>query len=343
MQATLSRKITGPIKYSLNGFSLSAYIAKMLMPLALIIAICLTAPGISTGTEITGYKNVFKPYHAKDGSLKIAIREFIDGDDAKVLSIDPMTFETTVTDAKVTLKASASRAWKNTPFALSLARYTAPDGRLQNSGIRKGESRVDGVFLTVDLCPSRKQLDKALFEATVERFKKEKTPAPVAIAVSGLWIKMHTDDLRWLMDKSASGELDITWINHSETHPFLGDGPLEEGFLLSVGVDFEKEVLSNEVEMLKNGIRPTVFFRFPGLVSDNGLLKRLRALSLIPIGTDAWLAKKEAPKRGSIILVHGNGNEPEGVAALMELYKGHVADGKNRLRLLPLREAFGGR
>lgn len=343
MPPTISHKINRPVRSGLKGFAVSAYIAKMLTLLALVFAICVTAPSVSSGTEITGYRAVFKPYHAKDGSLKIAIREFIGGTDAKTLSVDPLTFETTINDAKEIPTASAGKEWKKTPFATALARYTAPDERLQNSGIRRGEANVDGIFLTVDLCPSKKPLDRALFEATIAGFKEKKTPAPVAIAVSGLWIERHAEDLRWLLDKSASGELDITWINHTATHPYHGDRPLEEDFLLSVGVDFEREVLANEVEMLKNGIRPTVFFRFPGLVSNSGLLKRLRALSLIPIGTDAWLAKKESPKKGSIILVHGNGNEPEGVEALMELYKKHLSDGKSRLRLLPLREAFGGR
>lgn len=337
-----------PVKPGLKGFSVPAYLLRLLMPLAILIVVIATPSGTSFGAEITDYKAAFRPYHAKDGSLRIAIREFIDGADAKVLSIDPVTFETSVTGTQETLTASVDHEWQKTPFALSLVRYTAPDWRLQNSGIRRGETKLDGVFLTVDLCPSRKPLDKALFEATVEVFKREKAPAPVAIAVSGLWMERHTEDLRWLMDKSASGELDITWINHTETHPYHGDRPLNLDFLLSEGVDFEKEVLANEALMLGSSIRPTPFFRFPGLVSDNGLLKRLRALSLIPIGTDAWLAKKEIPQKGSIILVHGNGNEPEGVAALMELYKKHVADGKNGpgkdgLRLLPLRDAFGGR
>ncbi len=333
-----------PVKSGLKGFSAPAYLLRLLMPLAVIFVICLSAPSVSFGAEITAYRAVFKPYHAKNGSLKIAIREFISGTDAKTLSVDPLTFETTINDAKEIPTASAGTEWKKTPFATALARYTAPDGKLQNSGIQRGEARVDGIFLTVDLCPSKKPLDRALFEGIVERFKGRKTPAPVAIAVSGLWMERHAEDLRWILDKSASGELDITWINHTATHPYHGDRPIEEDFLLSDGVDFEREVLASEVEMLDSGIRPTVFFRFPGLVSDNVLLKRLRALSLIPIGTDAWLAKKESPKKGSIILVHGNGNEPEGVAILMELYKGQLTDGKtDGLRILPLREAFGGK
>ncbi len=345
MPPTISHKINKPVKSRLNGSTVSAYIAKVLTALAILLAICVTTPGASSGTEITGYRAVLRPYHAKDGSLRIAIREFIDGTDAKVLSIDPITFETSVIDAQETSNASVNNEWQKTPFAVSLARYTAPDGRLQNSGIRRGEAKVDGLFLTVDLCPSKKPLDRALFEATIKDFIGKKGPAPLAIAVSGLWMARHQEDLRWLLDKSASGELDITWINHSATHPYHGDRPLEEDFLQSVEVDFEREVLANEVEMLNSGIRPTVFFRFPGLVSDNRLLKRLRALSLIPIGTDAWLAKKENPKRGSIILVHGNGNEPEGLAILMGLYKGHLADGKieaekDWLQLLPLRDAF---
>ena len=83
--------------------------------------------------------------------------------------------------------------------------------------------------------------------------------------------------------------------------------------------------------LLENGLIPSPFFRFPGLVADGGLLEKLRQLSLIPIGSDAWLAKGENPANGSFILVHGNGNEPQGVRKLLPLLRG-----ENHLRLLPL-------
>jgi hypothetical protein len=75
-------------------------------------------------------------------------------------------------------------------------------------------------------------------------------------------------------------------------------------------------------------------------VADKGLLEKLKKLFLIPVGADAWLAKGAHPEKGSIILVHGNGNEPEGVKKLSEFYE---AEKKNfelgELRFLPLRDA----
>ena len=45
--------------------------------------------------------------------------------------------------------------------------------------------------------------------------------------------------------------------------------------------------------------------------------EQLDGLGLIPLGSDAWLAKNEWPREGSIVLVHANGNEPLGVRRLM--------------------------
>jgi hypothetical protein len=41
----------------------------------------------------------------------------------------------------------------------------------------------------------------------------------------------------------------------------------------------------------------------------------------LPIGSDAWLANKVKPKEGSIILLHGNGNEPYGFEILKVFYR----------------------
>jgi hypothetical protein len=71
--------------------------------------------------------------------------------------------------------------------------------------------------------------------------------------------------------------------------------------------------------MLKNGLLPSAFFRFPGLVSDQQLVYKITGFGLIPVGTDAWLAKGQQPQAGSIVLIHGNGNEPTGVNDFIKL------------------------
>ncbi|MCP6612730.1 hypothetical protein NL511_31210, partial [Klebsiella pneumoniae] len=68
-----------------------------------------------------------------------------------------------------------------------------------------------------------------------------------------------------------------------------------------------------EVEFLSRGQIPSIFFRFPGLISDQPCIENLARHSLIAVGSDAWLALGQSPKSGSIILVHANGNEPQGI------------------------------
>ena len=80
------------------------------------------------------------------------------------------------------------------------------------------------------------------------------------------------------------------------------------------------------VAVLENGCMSSVFFRFPGLVSDRQVFKTVLGYGLIPIGSDAWLAKGESPKNGSIVLIHANGNEPLGVRKFIALLKKEHTD-----------------
>ena len=72
--------------------------------------------------------------------------------------------------------------------------------------------------------------------------------------------------------------------------------------------------------LLECGQTLFVFFRFPGLISNPLLLKKY---GLIPLAADAWLAKNEPIRPGSVILVHGNGNEPLGIKRLIPELKQH--------------------
>ncbi|GAB4296874.1 MAG: hypothetical protein Fur0034_06380 [Desulfuromonadia bacterium] len=187
---------------------------------------------------------------------------------------------------------------------------------LQNGGVRRVDGS-QGVAITVDLCPSSKPLDRPLFTRLVALSRIH--PAPVAIAVTGRWLDTHPDDFRWLREMERSHLLDITWVNHSDTHPYEPSLPLSRTFLLTEGIDLEREITAVEEKLRREGVTPSPFFRFPGLVADRRTFDAVLSRGLIPIGSDAWLAKGEEPRGGSIILVHGNGNEPPGVARLLTL------------------------
>lgn len=291
------------------------------------------APSLA-GAEYTA---VFRPAHDRQGVLRIAIRRLTEGPRTRYLAIDPKSFDATLVEERDLGKAAIGEEWKSTPYAVALEKYNAPTGGLQDSGLTHG---VSGLFLTVDLCPSTKKMDMELFRAAIGEPHMKDRPLPIAIAISGMWMEKHEDELAWILEMEKKGDLSITWVNHTFSHPYDRDKPLEENFLLKPGVDFEKEVLEDELALIKRGLLPSPFFRFPGLVADKGLLEKLKGLFLIPVGADAWLAKGGKPREGSIILVHGNGNEPEGVKKLLEFYGTKKKSSElGELRFLPLRDA----
>ncbi len=185
---------------------------------------------------------------------------------------------------------------------------------LQNAGITHFPRNKNGVVLTADLCPSKLPIDKIFFITIIDEFIKIKKPVPVALSVTGLWMENHTEDVKWLKALEEKSLLSITWINHSYNHRFSKDLPLNNNFLLMPDTNIGIEVLDTEKKILEAGLVPSVFFRFPGLISNSDIFHKITGYGLIPIGSDAWLGKDEWPKKGSIILVHANGNEPIGLS-----------------------------
>lgn len=293
------------------------------------------AAGAGQTAQITDYRVIRQPARDAAGRALVAIRSFNSDGVAHLLVVDPVSFESLDLPAS-TLKLSASAADARlgaTPFMRALQRYGSAPYRLQNGGAVRAEAQVAGTFLTVDLCPSKRPFEREMFEAVAALGKG--APVPVAVAVTGVWLASHPEELSFLKRESAAGRLAITWVNHSYHHPYEPRVPLGRNFLLTPGTDFTGEVLELERLLLAHGLLPSPFFRFPGLVSDGATVGRLRELSLIPIGSDAWLAKGELPRKGSFILVHGNGNEPKGVRLLLPMLR------SGELRLMPLAAAFG--
>lgn len=271
-------------------------------------------------------------------NLLLATRSFTVNSQRYLLLINPHTFETKVDLAsKYSL---SSLEWPNvlaifntTPYVKSLEAAAATDIQLQNAGIDHAIPNETGITLTIDLCPSHKPLDRIIFQSVFDEFNKAGQPAPLAVSVSGKWMLKHQDDLNWLKSLVAKKELNITWVNHSYNHE-VNSLPLAQNFLLAPGTHLDVEVLENEKLMLKNGLIPSVFFRFPGLVSDKSVVQQIESYGLIPVGSDAWLAKGQLPNSGSIVLIHGNGNEEIGVKDFIQLLKTKQPELKKRQWLL---------
>ncbi len=278
--------------------------------------------------EESSYLPTFRNCKLGDGTAVTQIRKFRsltarEQYENFALVVDDDSLETSVVNAQslsfcreaVAPKSIDAAKPKMSDYMNALASVSIENiNALQNAGATHEINDNKSMYLTVDLCPSHKPLDIELFK----KIQGGKKPVPVVISISGSWLKAHLNDLNSLMKMEANGEIKITWANHSFTHPYDPKLPNNHNFVLENDVNFASEVFENEILLLKHGIVPSVFFRFPGLVSDQEDVELLRQWGLIPLGANAWLALGEVPKIGSFILVHGNGNEPRGLQLLYE-------------------------
>jgi len=294
--------------------------------------------------KITGYRAYYGwAKHAPQDWM--ILREFVNDGKSYLLLVNPQTLETKIDEPgfyeiKPMTIDEARVFFKSTPYVKALQKAEKQSLSTQDAGIESGMPKQTGISLTADLCPSHKPLDKVIFTSIIAEFKKVEQPVPVALSVTGIWMRQHPQDLEWLKKLQGEHEIYITWINHSFNHRVSAKLPLKENFLLEAGTNINYEVLETEMAMLKNGLMPSVFFRFPGLVSDKELVYQITDFGLISIGTDAWLAKGQQPQAGSIVLIHGNGNEPVGVNDFIKLLKSKTQSiAKKQWLLYDLRES----
>lgn len=276
-------------------------------------------PVRANGARPRDYRAILQSCVNDAGARKLATRRMALGAEALLLAVDPLSLATSLERARCwRCEDTTDAAEADTRFMRALKK-PEPDPAtpevLENAGLLHGKG--DGVFITGDLCPSRRPLDRDFLELLAG----QGPGTPVALAVSGLWMVHHADDLDWLKRQAASGALSIAWVNHSYHHPYVKSRPDAQTFLLTPGVDMDEEIFDTEKLMIANGLTPSVFFRFPGLVSAAGLMEKLRERHLVALGADSWLALGPRPRPGSIVLVHPNGNEQAGLRIFSRLMR----------------------
>lgn len=291
-----------------------------------------------TKINITDYQATFIPLYDKANNLNIAIRMYNANNIKYFLCINPYSLQTTVlatSQAKYRGDNSSylsMRDIKNTPYIKLLDQLTKSSAnKIENYGINEAKNTANSIYLTIDMCPSTKYFEKELFTSLASLANKTHTPTPIAISISGLWLLGHQEEFLELLKLQFSKQIIITWINHSFSHPYYKDLPIQNNFLVAKSKYFIQEVLETEKILLEYGETPSVFFRFPGLISNQGLNQELKDLGLIAIGSNAWLAKNQPVNNGAFILIHGNSNEPKGVEKFFALLK------NNSFNFMPLK------
>ncbi len=256
--------------------------------------------------QIKDYRLIYKTFEL-NGNRFLAIREFVWNGSQSILAVNVDTLRTIVLpENKIKFKQIDI---KDSRY-FHLLQKSVSD-KLHNGGIKNGNT--EEVYLTVDLCPSSK---KEPFElSTIEKFLN-KGHKNIAFAISGRWFLKNKKFVEWIKNSG----LNVVWINHTFTHFYKKGLPLEQNFLLKEGTDLFYEITTVEKLLIENGITPSVFIRYPGLVADYRIRKIVaEKYGLIALGSDAWLALGQNIKEGSIILIHGNKNEPAGIKIFNKL------------------------
>lgn len=305
-------------------------------------------------STITNYQPLFTPcYH--NGEFHIAIRSFDRTDGlGYFLLVHPDTLVTSIVlkgaieHRKVTTNLGEIGYY--TQEDINKSRYGIALNSIKKKGVHqtvnagmthsRRHHKENQVFLTVDLCPSKKLFEEGFFRKLVEISGSVNAPVPVAICITEFWRTLHQEEFEWLLEQQNK-TLQITWVNHSSTHVYYHDiaSPemLDQNFLLGSRTNLAYEFFEIEKSLIERNQTPSVFFRAPGLVTNEKIIDALDKLGLILLGADAWLAKGEEPCSGSIILVHGNSNEPAGISKMMTFLESNLFD------FLPLQEALSGR
>ena len=265
--------------------------------------------------EITNYHLIKGCILDNNGSINVAIREFSYKDKNYYLVVNPNTLTTRLTLASKLY--NCPKTLNSTKYfkllSLSVSNTTHP---LQNDGIT---SAKNGIYLTTDLCPSSKRgFEDRVYKAIIKEFKN---PVPLTLFITKKWINRHKLEFNQLKLWQKEGKLDINWGNHTANHIYHKNLPLNKNFVLAKEEHLTKDILDLEKTIIENGLTPSIFFRFPGLVSNKKAIFTVKKLGLITVGSNTWLAKGEKLKNGSIILIHGNKNEPKGVDIFLKLLK----------------------
>lgn len=291
-------------------------------------------PANASLAVINDYKAVFINGCDAQGQLRIAIRSYTQDNSSYYLAVDPYALTTQRLPANNLKPCPETTKFQDTPYARALQNFSRGPYKLANYGLTHAQTAVSGMFLTIDMCPAKKPFEKDFFKTLVSLADKTQQATPIALSMSGAWMTRHPEELQWLIAQQQAGKLQITWMNHSLTHFYDPKLALQENFLLHPGTNMTDEILGEEKILLEYQQTPSIFFRFPGLIADKEVILKLNKLGLIPVGSNAWLAKGEKPSDGSIVLVHGNSNEPQGIKDIMPLLE------NTSLHWLPLPEAI---
>lgn len=272
-------------------------------------------------TEVFLHLNPDFPTAVWPNSTRALLRRtvLVNGEAFGILTRDDSSLESVAVPMKAL--STATRLPESIEAKGRLARLRKKESRLtarRNGSIDHGpRSKQNQFAITVDLCWSLRPYESEFFECT-QKIAESGQPIDLTLFVSGRWIQQHPEEMHKLIELSRVPNLHVLWALHSWDHPKEGD------FMNAyTPEELEQDTLKLERALLEWGMVPSAFYRFPGLIHDVPRLCKIIDMDLFSIDCDSWvnmMMLRVPPHRmparsGSILLIHGNGNEPAGIPA----------------------------
>ena len=182
------------------------------------------------------------------------------------------------------------------------------------------------IFLTSDLCPTKRNLDTRFYDSIRKYTGKTGKPVPLIIFFSGEWLENHELDLQTLKDTR------IMFIagNHTYRH-FIKKQDKNYP-------DLKGEILRTEVRMLRSGILPSFYFRFPGLKYTKAEIDTLAELNMVAFDANVWMGAKG--RKTGVLLVHSNGVVPVEVGLFVSWMDKYMLGEKQIYQFIDIFEYF---
>ncbi len=177
------------------------------------------------------------------------------------------------------------------------------------------------VSLTSDLCWSIRPYEKEFYYELPNRSADGSQTVYCTQFISGRWLQQQPLAMADLLELEKEPSIDFIWGLHSWDHP-------KSGIFMNAYApeSLRGDTLHLEKILLEWGVVPEHFYRFPGLKHDETRLNEILAMSLLPVDCDSWVSGMHLDRpphrvpatNGSILLVHGNGNEARGISRFFE-------------------------
>lgn len=263
---------------------MTTLLKKLIYIIVFVILLNNTTAFAALNDRITDYHQTFFPCFNKDGDLRITIRMYYFNMTPYYVVVNPMTFATEIAPAtnfkprKIIGGVPGYFTMQEllaTPYMKALSKYTSPPYKLDNYGIAHAETKVNGVFLTADMCPSVKYFEKNFFNTLVVLAEKNHKRTPIALSITGLWIIGHPDEFDWLIKQINKAKLQIIWINHSFSHVY------SKQFLASVKLGGISKAISLCNDAVAGGKKEGATL---SVLPNSDVNKRIRILHMLTMG-----------------------------------------------------------